>query len=92
MKHPSNAMWVGIGIGVAAYEVLCPENETLSAGFDRFLTHRYGRYAAIGGVAMISAHLLNVYEHFEIDHLDPLHQLADYLDKIKAASELPQMS
>ncbi|MBA3679089.1 hypothetical protein H0W80_02775 [Candidatus Saccharibacteria bacterium] len=92
MKHPSNLAWGVIGAGVVAYEYLCPENETLSAGFDRFLEHRYGRYAAIGIVAIAGAHLLNIYEHFGVQHLDPLHQFATHLDKIKIASELSQMS
>jgi hypothetical protein len=56
----SEKAWIGLGAGVAAYDVLCPKGETLSEGMDRFLEHDRYRYVALGGVAVTAAHLLNL--------------------------------
>lgn len=74
--HPSNKAWIALVAGVAIYDYLAPVGETMSEGFDRYLRHPLGRIAAIGAVALTSAHLLNVYERFGMEQVDPIHQLA----------------
>lgn len=50
--------WIALAAGVAAFDRF--SNETLSHAMDRALERPYGRYAAIGAVAVTAAHLLNV--------------------------------
>lgn len=57
---PSSKAWIGLGLGVAAYDVFAPKGETLSEGVDRALEHERYRYLALGGVAITALHLLNV--------------------------------
>lgn len=57
---PSKAAWVGLAAGVAAYDILCPEGETMSEQYDRWLDNPRAKYLAIGAVAVTAAHLLNV--------------------------------
>lgn len=67
--------WVGLIASVAAYDYYAPPGQTLSEGVDRALDkHPLLTTAAIGMTAM---HLLNIYEHLNIEHLDPIHQLAN---------------
>lgn len=75
MEHPSNVAWGVLAAGVTAYEILAPEGELLSEAVDRALDRPYARYMAIGAVAVTACHLLNIFEHFGIEHLDPIHQL-----------------
>lgn len=67
----SEKAWIGLAAGIFAYDVLCPEGETLSEGVDRALEHPKGRIAAIGAIAITSAHLLNILP----EKIDPLHNL-----------------
>lgn len=80
---PSRAANVGFALlaaGVVAWEVLAPE--TLSSGFDRYLDHPIGKYVAIGGVALLGAHLLNLPEAFGIpDPIDYLGRLPELFQK-----------
>lgn len=49
-----------MGVGIAAYEILCPKGETLSEGVDKALERgRFTRYAALGAIAITAAHLSN---------------------------------
>lgn len=80
-RHASNYAWAGLAAGIIIYEYYCPDGETLSEGFDRFLKHPVGKLAAIGSVALVGAHLLNIYEHFDLEQLDPIHRLADTFRK-----------
>lgn len=59
----------GMVAGIAAYDVFCPEGETISEGFDR-LIERYPKvtYTLISATAL---HLMNILP----PKLDPLHQL-----------------
>lgn len=67
--------WGCLVAGVAAYDYYAPEGQTLSEGVDRALEkHPIATAAAIGMTAM---HLLNIYEHLHIEHLDPIHQIAN---------------
>lgn len=62
--------WAGIAIGVLAHEVLCGQGETLSEQYDRWLENDRTKYLAIGAVAVVGSHLLNLIP----ERLDPLHQ------------------
>jgi hypothetical protein len=67
--------WGCLIAGVAAYDYLAPEGGTLSEGVDIALEkHPIVTAAAIGMTAM---HLMNIYEHLHIEHLDPIHQVAN---------------
>jgi len=67
--------WAGIIAGVAAYDYLAPEGGTLSEGVDYAIEkHPIATVAAIGITAL---HLLNAYEAWGIQHLDPIHQVAN---------------
>lgn len=60
--------WIGIGVGVVAYEIAAPPNELLSEGADRTLQkYPYLTRAAIGLTAL---HLMNAIP----EKYDPLHQ------------------
>lgn len=62
--------WLGLGMGVATYEILCPRGETLSEGVDRALEHPMGRYIAMTAIALTAAHLSNVLPQ----EVDPFHR------------------
>lgn len=74
MKNPesraANIGWALIVGGVAAWDMFAPE--TLSHGVDRALERPYARYAAIGAIAVTSAHLLNVFDQLGIPNADPI--------------------
>lgn len=67
----SEKAWIGLAAGVFAYDVLCPEGETLSEGVDRALERPRARFATIGAIAITGAHLLNVIP----EKIDPLHHV-----------------
>lgn len=72
-SHMGSMGWAGLIAGVVAYEILGAE--TLSSAYDRYLAHPVKRFLAIGAVAITGAHLLNMFEHFEIEDLDPIENL-----------------
>lgn len=86
MKNPdSHAGTIGWGLlagGIVAFDVLSPE--TLSSAFDRALEHPVGKYIAIGAVAIVGAHLLNVFEHFDVP--DPIKETSDFIGGLYARS------
>lgn len=68
--RPSTAAWIALGIGVAAFDVLAPDGETLSEGVDRALEHSpTRRVLALGGIAVTAAHLANLLPQ----KIDPFH-------------------
>lgn len=74
MEHLSAKRgWIALGIGVLAYEVLCPPGELLSEGVDRALT----KYPTLTRVAIgtTALHLLNALP----EHLDPFTQGIQFL-------------
>lgn len=71
--------WAILAGFVIAWDVLAPE--TLSGAVDRALEHPVGKYAAIGGVAVTGAHLLNVLP----ERIDPFVRAFDLLDKVRDA-------
>ena len=68
---PSTIAWGVLAAGVAAYEIKCPQGETLSEGVDRALENRKFKSIVISGIAVTALHLANVLP----EQLDPYHQL-----------------
>ena len=68
--RPSTLAWATIGIGVSAYELLCPDGETLSDRVDTTLEGRY-KYIAMGAIAITALHLANQLD----DRVDPFEQV-----------------
>lgn len=68
-KH-SKLAWGTLVAGVAAYDVFCPQGETLSEGIDRGLESKY-KYLIAAGIGMTALHLVNLLPN----ELDPLHNL-----------------
>lgn len=77
--RPATLAWIGLGLGVAAYDALCPRGETLSEGVDRALEHRTGRYLALGGIAVTAAHLAN----YLPERFDPFHQAFAWKNRVE---------
>jgi hypothetical protein len=69
--------WALLGAGVVAWDIFAPE--TLSSAVDRALEHKTMRYVAIGGVALVGAHLLNI---FPEEH-DPIILMNEFLLSIR---------
>lgn len=57
-SHAGTYGWIGLAAGVAAFDYLSPE--TLSHAVDRALERPVGKYLAIGSMAIVGAHLLNL--------------------------------
>lgn len=68
--------WIGLGAGVAAYDILCPKGETLSEGVDAALEHPTFRYAAIAGIAVTALHLCNLLP----EEIDPFNRCLRWRD------------
>ena len=68
-KH-SKLAWAGLVAGVAAYDVFCPEGETLSEGIDRGLESKYKQLITLG-IGITALHLVNILPPV----VDPLHHL-----------------
>lgn len=83
--RPSTVAWGVLAAGVAVYDTLCPQGETLSEGVDRALEHDRGKVAALGMIALTAAHLANVLPQ----KVDPFHQLTKrkFVRTIKEAIE-----
>lgn len=56
---PSKLAIAGIGAGVIAYDMLCPEGETISEGCDRIMESRIGKVALHALAWSIAAHVTN---------------------------------
>lgn len=74
-SHIGTVGWGLLATGVVLWDILAPE--TLSSAADRALEHPVGKYLAIGATAIVGAHVLNVFEHFDIP--DPIHELATFV-------------
>lgn len=68
---PAKAAWIGLGVGVSVYEMLCPEGQTLSEEVDRVLENPRVRYLVLGAIAVTAAHLANVLP----EQVDPFEQV-----------------
>lgn len=81
-SHVGTMGWAMIGAFVIAWDIMAPE--TLSGAVDRALDHPIGRIAAIGGVAVTGAHLLNLLP----DQYDPFVKTFSVLDKARHSMPL----
>lgn len=57
-------MWLGLGASIITYDLLCPENQTLSEAF-----RKQPRALQLGELALLGVHLLEV-----APRLDPIRQ------------------
>ena len=79
--RPSTKAWVALGAGVAAYDVLAPPGETMSERVDDWIeVHPVATITAVGAVAL---HLLNVFDNYNIQKYDVIHQTASIIRKGK---------
>lgn len=76
-SHIGTKGWMILGAFVVAWDIFAPE--TLSGAVDRALEHPVGKYAAIGGVAITGAHLLNLLP----EPIDPFVQSFKFLDRVR---------
>lgn len=67
--RPSTVAWLAIGAGVSAYELMCPQGETLSERLDPLLEGRY-RHLVAAAVGITALHLMNRIP----DSVDPFEQ------------------
>lgn len=74
LPKPSTMAWCGVAAGVAAYDLLCPQGETMSEAVDRAMEHPVKRIAALGAIAITSLHLANLLPQ----QVDPFHQLTKF--------------
>lgn len=80
-NHEAAIKWAVLGTVILGLEII--GSETLSNGVDRALEHPVGKYLAIGAVAVTGAHLLNIFEHFGAEHLDPFNVGFDLYERIR---------
>lgn len=74
---PSTLAWGGLIAGVAAYDILCPEGETLSERLDPLLENKFTKPLVIGAVGITALHLTNILP----PNLDPFHRLTSLKSK-----------
>lgn len=72
--RPSHVAWGVLGAGVLAYEVTCPQGETLSEGLDDLLEKSTTKAAIMAAVGVTALHLVNILPQ----KIDPYHQLTRY--------------
>jgi hypothetical protein len=62
--------WGALALGVTAYEIACPQGETLSEGVDRLMERSpTSRAIALGAIGVTAAHLANLIP----EKFDPFH-------------------
>lgn len=80
MEVNKSDIMIGIIAGeVIAYDIL--SEQTISERVDEYLEHPIVKYIAIGGIAVLGYHLLNLPEHFNTP--DPLTAGIDWLKQWK---------
>lgn len=67
--RPGDRAWIVLGVGVAAWELLCPPDELLSEAADRYMLSHPWLTRAVAFT--LAAHCCNVMP----DRFDPIHQL-----------------
>lgn len=70
---------IGLTVGILSYEYLCDESETISDWYDAALEKH--PVATFLGTVALAAHVLNVYENYGVEHIDPIHRLASMKPK-----------
>lgn len=76
-SHAGNWGWVGLTAGVVAWDILAPE--TLSNAVDRYMDDPFGRVAVLGTVAIVGAHLLNLFP----EQYDPIELIGRGMMQLK---------
>lgn len=62
---PATKAWAVLGAGIMAYELACPDGQTLSEGVDRALERR--KWPTIAAIGLTALHLVNALP----EQLDP---------------------
>lgn len=66
---PAAIAWGALIGGIAAYDYLCPQGETLSEGADRALESPVGKVLTMGAIGAVALHLTNLIpERYDIVH------------------------
>lgn len=71
--RPSEIAWGTLAAGIAVYDYLSPDGETLSEQCDRWIEKPLGRAALVACVGTVALHLVNMIPN--PDRYDPLHRL-----------------
>jgi len=71
--------WLCLGAGIVAWDLLA--KETLSHAADRALEHPIGKYAALVGGIVVTAHVFNAFDHYDIP--DPILKANDFLESVR---------
>ena len=79
--RPSTIGWLAVVGGVAVYDCLCPQGETLSEGVDRALETPVGKILALGAIAMVAGHLSNLIP----EQYDIIHQITAWKNTVEEA-------
>lgn len=78
MRQRTKAM-IGLTAAICAYEVWCDDEETISDWYDAALeSHPIPTFL---GTVALAAHVLNVYENYGVEHIDPIHRVASMKPK-----------
>jgi hypothetical protein len=75
--QPSDVAWIGLGLGVIAWDLLCPDGEMLSEASRRYAKNH--QLVAFGVVASVGAHLLDLIPRWA----DPIHWVGVGLRRIR---------
>lgn len=81
--RPSTIACVGLVVAAGAYDIVCPEGETISERLDPILERPLGRaflYPLLGGITL---HLLNLIP--QPQKYDPLARISNHLNTYKGA-------
>ena len=69
MLRPSDKAWIALGIGVLAWDMVCPDDEMLSEASRRYAkSHRIAARAVVASVAL---HLIDLLPPW----VDPIHRI-----------------
>lgn len=71
--RPSTKAWIGIGLGVAAYDALCPQEEQLSKRFDEWMDKPITRLVSLIMLGAVAGHLTRAIP----EQIDGIHHTAE---------------
>lgn len=72
-EHYGEIGWVGLATGIVMIDVFAPKGQTLSETVDRGLSHPLIKYPTVAVIGLITSHLLNLPQHFDMP--DPIHSV-----------------
>ena len=79
LVRPSTKAWLGLGLYVVTADAMLPPGETMSERVDDWIEeHPIATIATVGAVTL---HLLNVYEHYNLEKYDVINKLANMITK-----------